>query len=214
MVLLAAGLAGCATAKHPSGSYVSKMPEPERFGVYHKVKHGETVWRIAKTYGVSIDDIVQSNNIPNVAQVEDDQLLFIPGASQVKEIVQTLEDKSNDFIWPLKGKVIKYFKQNEHGRPYKGIGIQADAGTPVKAALTGRVVFADYLTGYGYVVILEHNDGFYTMYGRNAELLVKLGDLVVKGTDIAHVGAINNLAYLHFEIRKNQVEDNPLYYLP
>ena len=55
-----------------------EYPEPEIRGVYHKVKRGETLWRIASTYDVSIDDIIRSNNIPNAAKVSENQLVLIP----------------------------------------------------------------------------------------------------------------------------------------
>ena len=84
----------------------------------------------------------------------------------------------------------------------------------VKAARTGRVVFADYLSGYGYTVILDHLDGLYSVYARNSKLLVKLGELVLRNRNIAQIGRSGNLAYLHFQIRKKSIEDNPLYYLP
>ena len=87
-------------------------------------------------------------------------------------------------------------------------------GDMVKAARTGRVVFADYLSGYGYTVILDHSDGLYSVYAKNSKLLVKLGESVLRSKDIARVGRSGSLAYLHFQIRKKSIEDNPLYYLP
>ena len=110
---------------------------------------------------------------------------------------------------------IKYFHQRQkNGGIHKGISIQAQAGDTVRAARTGRVVFADYLSGYGQTVILDHLDGLYSVYARNSKLLVKLDELVLKNSGVAEIGASDHLVYLHFEIRKNSVEDNPLYYLP
>jgi len=120
----------------------------------------------------------------------------------------------NDFIWPIKGKVIRYFHERYGNVVNKGIGIKARVGDEVKAARTGRVVFADYLSGYGYTVILDHSDGFHSVYANNSKLFVKLGELVLKNTALARVGYNRNLAYVHFQIRKKSIEDNPLYYLP
>ena len=164
---------------------------------------------------MSIDDIIKINKIPNVANVEQNQLLFIPGADSVKEILLTQEDlNKSEFAWPLKGKVISYFGERRGLESNKGIGIQANLGENVRASREGRVVFADHLSGYGYTVIIDHQDGYYSVYANNAALLAKVGDFVLKGAPIAQVGKRENLTALHFEIRKHSLADNPLYYLP
>ena len=206
--------AGCVTLETQEEISIRDFPEIKRKGVYHKVKKGETLWRIAKTYNVPIKDIIRANNIPKTAKIEKNQLVFIPGVDTVKEIFLDVDKAQNEFIWPIKGKVIRYFHHRQGGRVNKGIDIRAQEGDMVKAARTGRVVFADYLSGYGYTVILDHLDGLYSIYAKNSKLLVKLGELVLRNGDIAQVGRSSNLAYLHFQIRKKSIEDNPLYYLP
>lgn len=184
-------------------------------GVYHKVRKGETIWRIAQAYRVSMEDIIKINKIPNVANVEENQLLFIPGAESVKQIPLTEADlNKNEFAWPLKGKVISYFGERRGTESNKGIGIQANFGDTVRAAREGWVVLADYLNGYADTVIIDHKDGYYSVYANNAVLLVKVGDFVAKGAPLAQVGKRGNLTALHFEIRKRFSADNPLYYLP
>ena len=76
------------------------------------------------------------------------------------------------------------------------------------------MVFADDLTGYGKTVVLSHPGGFHTIYAQNSEILVRLGDFVPKKTPVARVGKKERVAYLHFQIRKNAIENNPLHYLP
>jgi murein DD-endopeptidase MepM/ murein hydrolase activator NlpD len=205
---------GCVSLKTQDEIAVAKPSRPVRQGTYHKVKQGETLWRIAKTYNVSVDDIAQTNNIPRAAKIEKGQLVFIPGATKVLDIVLDVDYAQNDFVWPVKGKVIRYYHERYGNEVHKGIDIKASVGDEVKAARTGRVVFADYLSGYGYTVILDHSDGFHSVYANNSKLLVALGELVLKNGTLAHVGHSRNLAYLHFQIRKKSVEDNPLYYLP
>lgn len=212
VLLMLAG--GCVSIETPREVVVEHLPEPERTGVYHKVKKGETLWRIAKTYNVSIGDIIRVNNIPKAATIERNQLVFIPGVVSVKEVVTAADDSQNEFIWPVQGKVIKYFHERNGEQVSKGIDIKTQEGTEVKAARAGRVVFADYLSGYGFTVILDHNDGFHSVYARNAKLLVKLDEYAIKDMSIAQVGRSSDLACLHFEIRKNAIEDNPLFYLP
>jgi len=206
--------AGCVSLRTQEEIEVAKPSIPIRQGIYHKVKKGETLWRISKAYDVSVSNIARANNIPKAAKIEKDQLVFIPGARKVRDIVLDDDHSQSDFIWPIKGKVIRYFHERYGNVVNKGIGIKARVGDEVKAARTGRVVFADYLSGYGYTVILDHSDGFHSVYANNSKLFVKLGELVLKNTSLARVGHNRNLAYLHFQIRKKSIEDNPLYYLP
>lgn len=187
---------------------------PKQNGVYHKVSKKETIWKIAKTYDVTISEIVESNNIPDMAKIEVDQLVFIPGAVKVRDVVPGNEGKKEDFAWPIKGKIIGYFNQRNNQILSRGIDIKASRGDIVKASRSGKVVFADYLPGQSFMVIIDHQDGYYTVYSKNAKLLVKYGDHVNKSDSIAHVGEQDQLAYLHFQIRKNNKADNPLYYLP
>lgn len=185
-------------------------------GIYHKVVLGQTLWQIAQSYGVNIKDIIDSNNIPNGSALEVGQLLFIPGVSQVKGVLEHAEDNNkNAFIWPLKGKVVVYFGDFIGGTAVNhGIDIQAQSGDSVQAVREGDVVLAGYVSGYGQTVMIDHRDGFISVYTRNARLLVKLGDHVFKGDPIAEVGQIGNRVVEHFEIRHGSQATNPLYYLP
>ena len=213
-------LSGCAGLPVDNEMYVPLStvelePVEEIQGVYHKVKPGETLWRIAKAYNIDINEIVETNNIPDAAQIEKNQLILIPGAEHVMEIILDLQETDDNFIWPVKGRVIQYFGQpSSDGGFNKGIAIKVPEGEPVKSSRSGTVVFADYLNGYGYTVILAHSDGFHTVYANNSKILVSVGDQVKKNSPIAYVGRLNHLAFLHFEVRKNSREDNPLHYLP
>ncbi|MBI5024928.1 MAG: peptidoglycan DD-metalloendopeptidase family protein [Candidatus Omnitrophica bacterium] len=213
VMLLALAASGCATVNTKKDYIVGGFPEKGRQGVYHKVKKGETLWSIAKTYDVSIKEVIDSNRIPNVARVEENQLVFIPGVHASKEITVNKAEE-NGFAWPVRGKLIGYFHERKGAYFNKGIDIQAREGDTVRAARRGQVVFADYLMGYGYTVILSHADEFFSVYARNGKLLVGLNDSVHQGQDIARVGQGDNPSHVHFEIRKRSLEDNPLYYLP
>lgn len=220
LVLCCAFLAGCATTINPEEEILTDTvlldayPEPERVGIYHKVQKGQTLWRIAKAYDLTISDIIRANHIPDEAEIEVNQLILIPGAPEVLEIlVKTEEDDSKEFVWPVQGKVVKYFNQLDRGRPIKGIFIDVPPGETVKASRGGRVVFADFLPGYGQTLILDHEDGYYSLYARNVELLVKLGDWVGQKQPIATVGLSQRKSYLHFQIQHNFREENPLFYL-
>ena len=205
-------IAGCATVP-PVPPSVGPTVSPGK-GVYHKVHTGETIWRIARTYNVTIEEIIKTNNLPNAAHIEKDRLLFIPGAEHVKTIAIEPGQKDTDFIWPIKGKIISYFGARKGLWINKGIDIQAREGDALCACRSGKVVFADYLNGYAYTLILDHTDGFYSVYAQNSKLMVKLDDVIAQGAPIAQVGKNSDSAYLHFEIRKKSKPDNPLYYLP
>lgn len=204
-------IAGCATVP-PVPPATAVIPQGK--GITHKVHPGETIWRIARTYNVAIDDIVKANDLLNAAHIKKDQLIFIPGADSVKPILFGPGPKDEEFHWPIKGKVISYFGERKGLRINKGIDIQAKEGNPLCASRSGKVVFADYLNGYAYTLILDHSDGFYSVYAQNSKLMVKLDDVIAQGAPIAHVGKNGDPAYLHFEIRKRSKADNPLYYLP
>jgi len=179
------------------------------------VRQGETLWRIAKMYDVGVEDIVQANNIPNIALIEKNQLLLIPGVKVKKEVpLEKLSEKSLDFSWPLRGEILSYFGEQKDVWVNNGVNIRSDGGEKIMAARDGRVVFADYLSGYGETVILDHQDNFFTVYSENgATLLVKLNDMVTKGAPIVEITS-NGGPFLHFEIRKKGIATNPLYYLP
>ena len=137
------------------------------------------------------------------------------GADSVQEIVlSSPTDKEEDYAWPVKGKVFAFFQDRQGIVVNAGIDVKVVEGEIVRAARAGRVVMADRLAGYGQAVILDHGDGFFTVYAHNARLMARLGDRVLKGEKIAQVAREGDLAYLHFEVRKGSKATNPLYYLP
>lgn len=206
-------IAGCATTQE--GPRDEAKPVIKKEGVYHKVQKGQTLWRIAKAYGVPVEEVIASNNIPNAAAIEVDQLIFIPGQKEQREIPEyTVDDNKDEFAWPLKGKVISYFNDAKGLTVNRGVDIEVQEGETVKAVREGKVVLADYLSGYGQAIMIDHGDGFISVYAQNDKLMVNLGDHVYKGNPIALVGRSGKRAYLHFEVRKGTQAVNPLYYLP
>ena len=211
--ILLLGLSGCATIEPPEGGRLSSATPQS--GIYHTVQHGQTLWRISQVYGVSVDDIIRINRIPDAARLEEGQLLFIPGVEEAKTVPGKSDDPNkNEFAWPVKGQVVRFFNQSGQGISHKGIGIQVPPGESVAAAREGKVVFADYLQGYAYTVILDHRDGFHSVYSLNSKVLVHVGDHVSKGDQLALAGSRGQGALVYFEIRKSGQANNPLYYLP
>lgn len=118
--------------------------------------------------------------------------------------------------WPVSGQILSGFGDLKNDVTNKGIDIQAPAGTAIKAALDGKVSFvSDQVKGYGNMIIVDHSNGFQTVYAHNAENLVAVGQHVAKGQTIGKVGSTGRAssAFLHFEIRRNHRPVNPLQYL-
>ena len=116
------------------------------------------------------------------------------------------------FIWPASGTLLAGFDEARN----KGYDISGKAGDPVLAAADGRVVYAGAgLRGYGNLVILKHNNTFFTSYAHNQALLVKEDQTVRRGQKIAEMGSTDaDRVKLHFEIRRQGKPVDPVRYLP
>ncbi len=119
------------------------------------------------------------------------------------------------FSWPVPGGVLSSPFGIRNGVMHDGIDISAPAGTPVRAADLGLVIFSGRLRGYGNVVILRHDDHYVTVYGHNRVNSVREGDRVARGQIIAQVGTTGRTTgpNLHFEVRHDNLARNPLNYL-
>jgi murein DD-endopeptidase MepM/ murein hydrolase activator NlpD len=98
---------------------------------------------------------------------------------------------------------------------HEGIDFPAEVGTPILAAASGKVIFADVHPEYGKMVEIDHGNGLVTRYAHASQLLVKEGDLVVAGQRVASVGTTGRSTgpHLHFEVRLNGVPQNPARFL-
>jgi len=118
-----------------------------------------------------------------------------------------------DFIYPLSAEYpITEFGHWDGGYGgHTGIDIAAPFGTEIYASASGKVVSADWLSGYGNTVIIEHDNGLQTLYAHCCELNVSEGDYVIQGEVIAYVGAsgIADYNHLHFEVRRGEEILNP-----
>ncbi len=118
------------------------------------------------------------------------------------------------FLWPVdSGAVISGFGAKPDGRRNDGINIAAPAGTMVRAAENGIVVYADEdLAAFGRMLLIRHADGYLTAYAHNEALLVTRGDVVSRGQPIAKVGRSGEVVepQLHFEIRQGKSATDPV----
>ncbi|QQX81621.1 peptidoglycan DD-metalloendopeptidase family protein [Shewanella sp. KX20019] len=140
------------------------------------------------------------------------------GQQDVNRVVHrqesTLPKKVSRWFWPVKGKVIGTFSAKEQGN--KGIKIAGNRGDAIKAAASGRVVYAgSALRGYGNLVIIKHSDDYLSAYAHADKILVKEKQVVNVGQTVAEMGNTGtNRVILHFEIRYHGKSVNPLKYLP
>lgn len=178
------------------------------------------------------DTKVITAGVDGVAQVTAD-VTYLNGYEESREVTDTVTvtepvtqvvavgtkekpktSASGTFSWPLSGTVSSKFGARS-GSTHKGIDICAAYGTIISAADGGTVTYAGYSGSYGYLVIIDHGNGYQTYYTHCSSLLVSVGTKVYKGQSIAKVGATGNASgnHCHFEIRLNGTAVNPLNYL-
>jgi lipoprotein NlpD len=212
-------------------------------GVFHEIRPGETLYRIARAYGVSVEDLRGENGISDPAQLAAGSLLFVPRAERTLEIAATgpaearpepqprrraqpsqipragsgtLDPAAHGepLAWPLRGVLVSSFGMRDREQ-HEGIDLAAPEGTPVLAASAGKVLFAGEQRGYGKLVLLGHEGGLVTIYAHNADNLVEVGQPVTRGQRIARVGRSGNATgpHLHFEVRVGTRPRDPLGFL-
>ena len=119
----------------------------------------------------------------------------------------------NRLPWPVQGKVISGFGDRYADGKLRrtGLLIRTAEDAPVKAIHYGRVVFANWLRGFGLITIIDHGDGYMTLYGHSSSLFTSPGDWVEAGETIALAGRTGGTEepVLYFEVRHNGKPDNP-----
>jgi septal ring factor EnvC (AmiA/AmiB activator) len=132
---------------------------------------------------------------------------------EVPENYQAFNSARGKMPWPVKGKPSNRFgrPRNEGKMRWQGVNIPAAEGTTVKAIHHGRVVYADWLRGSGLLLIIDHGDGYMSLYAHNQSLLRDVGEWVSAGTPIGTVGDSGGLdrAALYFEIRHQGKPTDP-----
>jgi len=192
----------------------------------HIVRKGETLHSIAWRYGKDPADVARWNRLGDGSLIYPGQVIRLTppsgaspraastGAQSRQSLPSIPSQPPPAWAWPTRGRISVEFG----GKPGSGTGVLIDGrtGQAVVAAASGRVVYAGGgLIGYGQLIILKHNDTYLSAYGHNAKLLVKEGQAVRKGQQIATMGeGPERKPRLHFEIRRNGEPVNPRQYLP
>ncbi|SAL32396.1 lipoprotein NlpD [Caballeronia peredens] len=203
---------------------------------FYRVERGDTVSKIARENRTTVANLKRWNALTNPDAIEVGQVLRVapPAGSataaesagtagaasagtaksdaSAQALSQAKAGPGVSLIWPAQGSVIRSFD----GKNSKGIDIANAAGTPVVAAATGNVVYAgNGLRGYGNMLIVKHDDDYLTAYAHNRVLLVKEGQTVQQGQQIAEMGDTDsNRTMLHFEVRYMGRSADPARYLP
>lgn len=194
-------------------------------GDQHIVRRGETLSAIAFRYGLTAEQLARWNRLGDGSLIYPGQVIRLtppPGTSTAasgkapppRSLPPIPAEPPPDWTWPAKGRINVEFGGNPG--PGTGVLIDGQAGQPVYAAASGEVVYAGSgLIGYGQLIILKHNDTYLSAYGYNASLLVREGQQIRKGQQIATMGeGPERRPRLHFEIRQNGKPVNPRQYLP
>jgi murein DD-endopeptidase MepM/ murein hydrolase activator NlpD len=220
-IAITIALAGCGESTAPSSSY---YPASSQRPVTHVVAPGETLYRIASEYGVSVGRLMTANGISDPRELRVGEVLTIPGRYQGASVGMassgvhpyTGERESRQFLWPVQQGVISSGFGIRNGAMHDGVDIAAPVGTPVLAADNGVVIFSGTLHGYGNTVIVRHDSDYTTVYAHNERNLVSEGARVSAGQQIGEIGRSGRTtgANLHFEVRRDNVARNPLAYLP
>lgn len=230
-VMLAAALGhGCTPLGQTTGGSRADSPGS---GVYHTVQKGQTLWRISRTYGVSVAEVTEANGLSS-HDLRIGQKLFIPGATRRLTVdvpggtgrsdTDAPASPEGRLAWPLagrgRGSVTSGFgprKSPGGGSTFhKGVDIDGVREERVLSAAAGEIVFAGRMSGFGNVVMIDHGARLITVYGHLSRSIVRLEERVGQGQTIGYVGTSGTTtgSHLHFEVRYKGVSVDPLKYLP
>jgi murein DD-endopeptidase MepM/ murein hydrolase activator NlpD len=193
-------------------------------GVYHQVVSGDTVEKLAKTYDVPPEAILEYelNEFAADGGLTAGQWLIIPGGEKPYvpryvshysgPIPESAARGSGNFGWPVTG----YITQN-YWHLHRAIDIGGPLNTSIYASDSGYVVYAGWdNSGYGNLIILDHGNGYTSYYAHLNDFDVAAGASVAKGARIGWMGSTGRStgSHLHFEIRQHDIQRNPIGFLP
>lgn len=185
-----------------------------------RVAKGDTLWDIARAYGVTVDSVRKANSLAGDVIIPG-QLLIIPVAQIPRETWAVASAfKGSPLEWPVLGRITSGFGWRIHPISgvrhfHEGLDIAAPIGTPVRAVAQGKVVFVGYVSGYGRIVTIDHGSGLVTRYAHLSRTSVSQGQTVVTGQVIGYVGDSGYATgpHVHFEVRLDGEAKDPRKFL-
>jgi len=199
---------------------------PPVTGVVYTVKSGETIYSISKKFGVSAQAVVdfpfnEFSNDETFALAIGQQLIIpdgqmpdepiAPRANLAQQMTPNAGQVSatGSWIWPAAGVITQWFKAW-----HKGLDIANGSGGPILAADSGTVIVAGWPdnTGYGNRVLVDHGNGYRTLYAHLSKIAVNVGQTVKRGDTLGQMGSTGRSTgtHLHFEIRSSKGNSDPL----
>jgi murein DD-endopeptidase MepM/ murein hydrolase activator NlpD len=186
---------------------------PNQDGILYTVQKGDTLVSVAERYKTDVQAIQTVNELfPGVLKTNTS--LFIPGARL--EWVNLQEINGDLFIWPVSGYITSPYGYRNSPftgarQFHTGLDIGAAMGTPIKAAMSGRVTTVGYNESFGNYVVITHHSGYRTLYGHMSLVRVKSGAYVQTGERIGDVGStgLSTGPHLHFTVYKDGITVNP-----
>jgi len=193
-------------------------------GVYHIVQKDDTLESIAKKYKVEVSAITdyEVNGLKEPYELTPGMALIIPGGEKpyipkfvhryTGPIPEDAAKGTGNFVWPASGQITQGFWSH-----HPAIDIGAPKGTPVVASDSGFVVYAGWDdSGYGRMLLIDHGNGWFTLYAHLDIYLVDYEQSVAQGQQIGTIGRTGNATgpHLHFEIWQGNSKRNPLLLLP
>jgi len=210
ILVVPALLAGCAT---PAPNQLTKLDWPgfdTRLVVPTPAPRREYAARREAprpVHRIAVAHIERPAPRPQIAAAAD------PAPAPVAPVAVSYDpsDGSN-FVWPVSGRVISAFGKRDNGEVNDGINIATKLGAPIRAAAAGTVTYTgNELSGYGNLVLIEHDNGYVTAYAHAESITVGKGERVQKGEVIGYAGDTGDVhrPQLHFEIRHDLKPVNP-----
>ncbi|MEK7275407.1 MAG: M23 family metallopeptidase [Candidatus Desantisbacteria bacterium] len=210
---------------------------PNQNGIMYELKEMDSLKLICKKYKTDVKAVMEINDLnENPSGLTPGKSIFLPGAKPIIKIEEKgvkavnkprfayrrYNNNRSMFILPVQSVVTSSFGyRNNAMSPHRGrefhagVDLRGRVGCPMVAAADGQVIYNGYMSGYGKVLIIRHRDGFTTRYAHNSANLVSEGSYVRQNQVIALAGVTGRSTgpHIHFEIRKNNIPQNPMRYV-
>ncbi|MDR1031280.1 MAG: M23 family metallopeptidase [Treponema sp.] len=186
---------------------------PNQDGILYLVRKGDTLESIATKFKTTVQTLQTVNELLSDTLMVNANL-FIPGARL--ELLDLQEINGDLFMWPVRGYITSYYGYRSNPftgirQFHSGLDIGVPMGTPIRAAMSGRVTSAGFDKVYGNFVVVSHHAGYRTLYGHMSVIRTKSGDYVGTGERIGDAGStgLSTGPHLHFTVYKNGVTVDP-----